>query len=230
LRSVVVAVVVSSLSAMLGAPRADAEVFTFVISDRGELPLDFGLLSVHLSAQIESGPGDGSFDLVSGSLTDFDSDPGFTSYTYAPGLLTMQLHMFNPGDGPDVDGVFTAPVLGFSIDVTELRECEEDEEADDCEDPDFPGSTSDVLIPLGPGTFDRNIARVLGIREKAFFTDLRFIGLEGIDGGPDSQERRGFEHGGNTVLTIDTFDVPEPGLLALGLAAAAMRATRRQRR
>src|SRR5688572_249720 len=148
--------VVVAASLLLFPMVSAAGVISFEISDGGELAVDFGKVPVQISADAEADIGQGSFDLLSG---DFTGDAGSTRYSYGPGLLTMQLTVFNP-NGPDVDGTFTATVLGFSIDVTELRECEEEEEADDCEDPDFPGSTSDVFIDLGSGFFDPQIAKL----------------------------------------------------------------------
>ncbi len=55
------------------------------------------------------------------------------------------------------------------------------------------------------------------------------FGLEAIDGDPDSESRRGFDHRGFANLQIDAVEAPEPGTLVLGLIAAAGLAARRRR-
>jgi hypothetical protein len=114
--------------------------------------------------------------------------------------------------------------------VTELRECDDEEEADDCEDPDFPGSKADFWLDLGAGLFDSRTAKTLGIRPETLGGAM-FLGLEGIDGGPASVRRRGADYRGFTYLDIFTeaAPVPEPGLLFLGAVAAGGWMARRRR-
>jgi hypothetical protein len=199
---------------MIGA----AGVISFEIG--GDLGIEFGKTPALISSDAEGDFAQGSFELQSPFIG--------CCYDYGPGTLTMELRVFNP-NGPDVDGTFTAVVLPFTIDVTELRECEEEEEADDCEDPDFPGSTSDVFIDLGPGLFDPQIAKLLGISEQTLGGGF-FLGLEGIDGGPGSVRRTGADYRGFTNLEIITQEVPEPGLAILLVTGGVWMARRRRSR
>jgi hypothetical protein len=211
--------VVVAASLLLFPMTSAAGVITFEISDGGELAVEFGKSLAQISADAQGDVAQGTFDLQSPFIG--------CCYDYGAGTLTMALRVFNP-NGSDVDGTFTAVVQPFTIDVTELRECEEEEEADDCEDPDFPGSTArDFWITLGPGMFDPQSAKILGIRPNTLGGEM-LLGLEGIDGGPASQSRTGFDYRGFTELTIVTEEaVPEPSLLLMLAAGGAAISGRR---
>ena len=203
---------------------SSAGVISYEISDGGELQVAFGQLPVQISANAEGDTGQGSFEFQSGPLTSFSTGGGFSSYSYGAGLLTMQLTIFNPS-GPDVFGTFTAATLPFSIDVIEPEECEAEEE--ECEE-EF-AQAFDFFISLGPGLFDPELAKVLGIRSETLGGGMP-LGLEDILGDAGDQRRFGFEHGGGVVLDIVTEEVPEPGLAILLLTGATWMAHRRRAR
>jgi len=91
------------------------------------------------------------------------------------------------------------------------------------------GTTYDFDIGLGDGLFSGPVAKALGVHRRTAGGFIDF-GLEAIDGTPDSQSRRGFDHRGFANLQIDAVEAPEPGVLALGFVAAAGWAARNRRR
>jgi hypothetical protein len=143
-----------------------------------------------------------------------------TVYTYGPGTLTIDA-LFSTPSGIDRQGSFVSAVDGFQLFV--------------CEGCDalFDGSLADdLVIELGTGSFDAVFARALGVSRSTIGGSLP-LGLEAIEGGPDSSERGGFSHTGYADLSVIQESVPEPGLLALGLVLGGMmlgRARRSRRR
>jgi hypothetical protein len=185
-----------------------ASVITFEITDGGELAVRFGLFPFELSADFESRDLDlsGSVNFVSGPLLArvVDEDAGVTSYRYGAGVLHLQGSGFTD-NGTFVQGGFTVATSPFWVDVFE--------EADDL----FGGGLADdFYIDLGVGLFDPALARLLKVRRKTTGGDM-LLGLEDIDGGPESSRRDGFDHRGYTDLDIVAEPVPEPGLVALAL-------------
>ena len=153
---------------------------------------------------------DGTARLVSGPLVslDVDSINGLTTYAYGAGLLELAMTLTEGGS--DVTGSFSAPTEAFSFVV-----CEGCDRRGNANAPDF-------VIPLGPGLFDANVADFFHIDPHTLGGFVRF-GLEDIDGGPLSDRRVGFDHGGFALIAIEVRDIPEPSLLlALSLGAAAI--------
>jgi hypothetical protein len=215
LRLTLVALGAALLAALSVPSPAHAGTITWRISNGSELAVDFTQSGAEIWAAAQqlfnnATYSEGSFQL------------------FLDGLATMNLSVYDP-DGNPVEGNFTARATNVSIFVDEFRECEPDEEADDCQDPPFSGSRGVVLITFGPGRFDPQIATLLGIRPNTLGGDMDIF-LDGIDGGPNSPRRSGFSSSGYAYLNIFTEEVPEPGLLALGLVAAVMTAARRRPR
>ena len=161
----------------------------------------------------------GTADLVSGPLLNIQVDDvnGLTTYSYGAGTLALTLTVDDENGNP-VQGTFLGSTLPFSFIVCE-----------GCDSVFGGGLADDFEIMLGNGLFDGPIADALGVRRKTGGGFIDF-GLEAIDGDPDSQSRRGFDHRGFANLEIDAVEAPEPGLLALGFVAAAGWAARKRRR
>jgi hypothetical protein len=204
---------------VFGAPASGrADVISFEVTDAGELSVSFGLLPFQLSSNVESRNFllDGSVQLVSGSLLErvVDVDNGVTSYHYGRGMLQLELSG-STDDGAFVQGGFTATTSPFRIDVFE-----------DADTLFGGGLADDFYIDIGVGRFDLDIAQLLDVRRRTLGGEL-LLGLEAIDGGPDSNRRNGYDHRGFADLELDVTAVPEPGGLALGLLAALCWAARR---
>jgi len=216
MRTVLAAIV----AAVLFTPTSSvADTLSFIVSGP-ELPVDFGLVPFTMSEALREPPFHeiGTADLVSGPLLDLDVDVanGLTTYSYGAGTLALTLTVeddhFNL-----VQGTFLAPTLPFSFTVCE-----------GCDSLFGGGDAEDFAIALGNGLFDAAVAKALGVSPHTIGGFIDF-GLEDIDGAPDSQSRRGFDHRGLAVLEIEAQDVPEPGTIILGLVAAAGLAARRRR-
>jgi MYXO-CTERM domain-containing protein len=214
-RLTLVALAAALLAALSVPSPADAGTITYRISNGSELAVDFTQSGAEIWAAAEQ-----RFSTTSYSEGDFR--------LFDDGLATMNLFAYDP-DGNPVEGNFTTRATNVSIFVDEFRECEPDEEADDCQDPPFSGSRGVVLITFGPGRFDPQIATLLGIRPNTLGGDMDIF-LDGIDGGPNSPRRSGFSSSGYAYLNIFTEEVPEPGLLAMGAIGVVAAAARRRRR
>ena len=114
----------------------------------------------------------------------------------------------SPDDGTFLSGSFVAATDPFQIDVVE-----------DADDLFGGGLADDFSIVVGAGRFDEALARLFGVHVKTTGGEI-VLGLEAIDGGPDTAARRGYDHRGGTDLEIGTQAVPEPTLFVLGLASA----------
>jgi hypothetical protein len=212
---VVVAAVALCFSPLPGA----AATISFIVSG-GELAVDFGLLPFQLSDDVEADDFDvnGTAHLVSGPLhnLDVDEENGFTGYEYGDGILTLTLSGFDD-DGNFVEGTFVGHTKRFGFDVCE-----------GCDSLFGGGLADDFEISLGEGRFDAALAHLFGVNGRTVGGFIDF-GLEDIDGEPNDLSRTGFDHRGFAVLEIETAIVPEPGLLTLGLVAAAGWGARRRR-
>lgn len=208
----------AALVALLAPGVSTAAPLQFEVSGGGELAVSFGLDPFELTAPFSSFDGvvSGSITIVSGPLLDLIVDDPFTSYRYGSGLLTLDAEGFAP-DGTFVQGTFTAPTDPFWIDL--------EEDSDDL----FGGAIADDFeIGLGPGLFDPELAKLLGVDTNTFAGFIDF-GLEAITGDPDSRSRTGFDHRGFANLEIDAVEVPEPASLLLMVTAGAAWFTRRRR-
>ena len=206
------AILAGVVAAALWAPSiAAADVLTLIVSDFGELGVSFGLEPFRLSSPFFSDDFDveGTVDVTSGPLLSqtIDEDSEVTSYRYGAGRLSLDAFGFTD-EGDFVSGSFTAATLPFQIDV--------EEDADDL----FGGGLADDFhIQLGAGRFDHALARLFEVHYKTAGGEM-LLGLEDIEGGPDTVSRIAVDHRGGTDLDIYTRVVPEPTLLALGLASA----------
>ena len=72
---------------------------------------------------------------------------------------------------------------------------------------------------LGAGRFDKALARLFGVHYKTTGGEI-LLGLEDIEGEPDTVTRIAVDHRGEADLDIYTQAVPEPTLVVLGLASA----------
>lgn len=200
------------VAALLLAPSiSEAETLTLLVTDDGELAATFGLLPFRLSSPVESDTQSvsGTVLIVSGPLISqtVDEVNGVTRYHYGAGQLTLDLSGWTDG-GTSLSGRFEATTDPFQIDV--------EEDADEL----FGGGLADdFFIELGRGRFDPALAGLLQVRRTSMggWMDL---GLEDIDGEPDDATREGFDHRGQTVLSIPVTSVPEPSMLSLCLLAA----------
>jgi MYXO-CTERM domain-containing protein len=206
---------------------AGASEIVLSVSDYGELPVEFGTTPYTLTGNVRVRDDggvldfrDGELTLTSGSLQQrgVEPDGSAATYTYGPGSLEISGWWYPYAGGPEVFGRFLAPV-----DVIVVTTCE------GC-DHDFGGALADDQeVTFGPGTFDEAVARALGISTSSPGGTLR-IGLEDIDGTPTSRTRRGFSQSGDAVVRFDVTPapVPEPGVLALAMVAAAVMRRRRR--
>jgi hypothetical protein len=211
----------SLTAAPSAAAAAPFSTWSFFVTN---LAADFGLVPFQISAPLVEDLvpvdwftfGSGSFDLVSGSLTDLTVDGLGTHYSYGPGTVTIALSGSDE-NGTPVAGTLTAPTLPFSFTVCE-----------GCDSLFGGGLSDDFGIDFGPGLLDLAFAEALHVSPDV---DIEFIalGLEDIDGGPGSVSRTGFDHRGRTDLDISVTEVPEPSLLLLGAISATALALRRRR-
>ena len=148
--------------------------------------------------------------LVSGPLLNLQVDDvnGVTFYSYGAGTLALTLTVDDEHGNP-VEGTFLGTTLPFSFVVCE-----------GCDSLFGGGLSDDFEIMLGEGLFDAAVAKALGVNRHTSGGFIDF-GLEAIDGDPDSESRRGFDHRGFAALEIDAVEAPEPAMLVLGLVAAA---------
>jgi hypothetical protein len=199
------------VSAVLFAPSiCNADVLTLVVSDFGEMGVSFGLAPFELSSPFSSNEFDveGSVSIVSGPLLSqtVDEENAITSYVYGAGRLTLSA-FGETDDGEFVSGGFSAATMPFQIDV--------EEDADDL----FGGGLADDFwIVLGEGRFDKALARLFAVHYKTTGGEI-LLGLEDIEGGPETVTRIAVDHRGEADLDIYTRSVPEPTLLGLGLAS-----------
>lgn len=209
-------VLAATLAAVLFTPIYSAAApLSFKVSG-GELGVSFGLDTFTVSDQLREDDGVteiGTADLVSGPLLNIQVDDvnGSTTYSYGVGTLALTLTV------EGVDGTFSGSTLPFSFVVCE-----------GCDSLFGGGLSNDFEIMLGEGLFDAAVAKALGVNRHTSGGFIDF-GLEAIDGDPDSESRRGFDHRGFANLQIDAVEAPEPGTLVLGLIAAAGLAARRGR-
>lgn len=187
-----------------------ADVLTLTVTD-GELSVLFGLDPFRLSSPFTANGLDveGTVTIVSGSLLSqsVDVPNGLTSYAYGPGLLTLD------GSGHTDDGTFLS---GHFVAATEPFQIVVREGADML----FGGGLADdFAIGLGSGLFDPALAQLLRVQRHTSGGSI-VLGLEAIDGDPDTRQRQGFDHRGFAELEIGTTSVPEPTLLGLGLTSA----------
>ena len=210
------------VSTLLFAPSiCAADILTLIVSDSGELRVSFGVAPFELSSPFSSNEFDveGTVSIVSGPLLSqtVDAENGITSYVYGAGHLTLDA-FGETDDGTFVSGGFSAATLPFQIDV--------EEDADDL----FGGGLADDFsIELGAGRFDKALARLFEVHYKTTGGEI-LLGLEAIDGGPDTFSRDGFDHRGGAALDISTRAVPEPTIAVLGLASAVGWMARRRAR
>lgn len=205
-----------AVAVLLTPARTDADLI-FTISG-GEVSGDWGPAGFQISDDLNFGFDQiGSADFASGQLLakSIDEINGVTGYSFGPGTLNLTLSWWDD-EGNPVDGTFVGATEGFSFEV--------------CEGCDtlFGGGTADISIQLGKGLFDGPIANALGIHRKTLGGEI-FLALEDIDGDAFSDFRSGFDYRGFADLRVGTVEVPEPGLLMLGLVAGAAWFTKRRR-
>jgi hypothetical protein len=213
-------VLAATLAAILITPTSSAaNPLSFFVSG-GELEVEFGLISFNVSDALRDDQFSeiGTANLVSGPLLNLQVDDvnGLTTYSYGAGTLALSLTV-NDEHGNPVQGTFLGSTLPFSFVVCE-----------GCDQLFGGGTADDFEIVLGNGVFDGPIANALGVLPNTSGGFIDF-GLEDINGDPDSPSRTGFDHRGYAVLEIDAAEVPEPGMLVLGLVAAAGWAAARKR-
>ena len=132
-----------------------------------------------------------------GALLSKSSSGDLTTYVYDGGTFEMHFDLFNPTTSEQVEGLFTAPIIGpLTVKVHESDE----EDADSVE----------AFYRIGPGLFETNVARALGIglHTRGGSVDDPYL-IFGT-GDPTTPERAAWEGAPNV-----TIDVPEPGSIAL---------------
>ncbi len=124
-------------------------------------------------------------------------------YEYRGGTFEMDFrdlwHM-----GRHYKGRFTAPIISFSVGAPNSGDWMQDM------DP--------VFYTLGPGWFDKSLARALGVRQQAGSGTIdSYMTLNTrADGGGDHLSRVRYAEDGGTYIDIDVTRVAEPTSLLLG--------------
>lgn len=171
----------------------------------------FDVLNVFANGSLVFLPGLGSgitgrAEFSTGPLLSLDVDTieNRAQYTYASGVFTFNADWTSPL-GAAMTGSFVAPLLNFAIET--------------CEGDCFQGlATAEFRAALGAGTFDQNLARVLGVSPTSLGGTFQGA-LDLIDGDTSSAQRFGGE-ASPWDITINA-TIPEPSLTGLAAVIAA---------
>lgn len=214
---------------LLTPANASSKEITFVVSESYELLATFGSVPFSVSAPIQhnSASVDGEWvlphlmgswvEFVSGPLLSKVTDPSGseTVYTYGPGTLTITADFYDRHDVPR-GGSFAGTVPGLQLTICE-----------GCDVSRHASKTNEFLVfGVGPGTFDADLARELGIYGLVTGGSFDFGRLIDITGGPDWPSRDGISNWGNAILSLHA--IPEPSLLALYLTFGGVSLARRR--
>ena len=145
--------------------------------------------------------------LVQEILTDAGGDAIQSTYFYEPGELVIDFELRSLATAEVTHGFFRAPV-NMTVVVDERRQF---------------GADIDSLFTLGPGVFDADIARVLGVRRQTVGGFVRDDFID-VTGDSESDNRIALD------AAFFTIEVPEPGTAALGVLSLAALWLRRRRR